>query len=364
VTNQPGDLISMDEPTTPGIGCDGTPCAEDGLVTDSQDQGQGNTIGVPSDNLPLPPGNIQDGLDDGKIESTTRASDDAEDFVHIDINHQSRRSSSAAGFDTEAVPQPVVAATDTVSTVSHPGAHSTHEADGSQLVRYNMQLIHIPKQPRSRLSRLARAEVGQVQREGSQSPPAPPPGLFKPSGIAYLNREWVQLSGAPLPSTPSDLASDDEANAAGGHEQSRETHNPFDFVAGKDDSEESRKFPDSHLFPRFSEMKPSSSSGEPSAGSEWERQKRELKEKNDALDQLMAMEGLEEVKREFLRVKATIDEARKRKGWLKRQDLNLVLMGNPGTGMTRPMYLHKGKVGAWAIHPHAATNITSYFRRN
>lgn len=91
--------------------------------------------------------------------------------------------------------------------------------------------------------------------------------------------------------------------------------------------------PSSHLFPELKIKKYGRSGIESPAAAEWERQKRELKEKNKALDQLMAMDGLEEVKSEFLKIKATIDEARKRKGWIKRQDLNLVLMGNAGTGM-------------------------------
>jgi hypothetical protein len=69
-----------------------------------------------------------------------------------------------------------------------------------------------------------------------------------------------------------------------------------------------------HLFPKLKNKKSGGSGGESSAAAEWERQKRELGEKNKPLDRLMAMEGLEEVKREFLKVKATTDEARKRKG--------------------------------------------------
>jgi Holliday junction resolvasome RuvABC ATP-dependent DNA helicase subunit len=65
---------------------------------------------------------------------------------------------------------------------------------------------------------------------------------------------------------------------------------------------------------------------------EWERRKTEYGGKSRALDQLMSMVGLEEVKREFLAVKATIDAAKHRKGFLRRQDFNLTLSGNPGTG--------------------------------
>lgn len=65
---------------------------------------------------------------------------------------------------------------------------------------------------------------------------------------------------------------------------------------------------------------------------EWERRKKELGEKSLAIDQLMAMVGLEQVKSEFLAVKSTIDAAKNRRGMLRRQEFNLALIGNPGTG--------------------------------
>ncbi|KAK3393966.1 P-loop containing nucleoside triphosphate hydrolase protein, partial [Podospora didyma] len=68
------------------------------------------------------------------------------------------------------------------------------------------------------------------------------------------------------------------------------------------------------------------------AEQEWVRQKKELGDKNAALDRLMGMVGLEEVKLEFLKIKALIEAARDRKGRLRRDDLNLVLLGNAGTG--------------------------------
>jgi DNA replication protein DnaC len=52
-----------------------------------------------------------------------------------------------------------------------------------------------------------------------------------------------------------------------------------------------------------------------------------------AYGRLMAMEGLEEVKADFARIKTMIEESRRREGQLRRQDLNLVLTGNPGTGL-------------------------------
>lgn len=84
---------------------------------------------------------------------------------------------------------------------------------------------------------------------------------------------------------------------------------------------------------------------------EWERQRRELGERSKALDQLMSMVGLEEVKREFLNIKATIAAAKQRKGKLRAQDPNLVLVGNAGTGKRTVAGLYRtflGECGVWA----------------
>ena len=69
------------------------------------------------------------------------------------------------------------------------------------------------------------------------------------------------------------------------------------------------------------------------AEEEWARRKA-LGEKSEVLDKIMLMIGLEDFKMEFLTIKATIEAARQRRGQLRRKDLNLVLMGNPGTGKT------------------------------
>lgn len=68
------------------------------------------------------------------------------------------------------------------------------------------------------------------------------------------------------------------------------------------------------------------------AKEDWMRQKEKLGEKNEALDKVMEMVGLESSKMAFLEIKAMIDASRSRQGKLRRQDLNLVLVGNPGTG--------------------------------
>lgn len=121
-------------------------------------------------------------------------------------------------------------------------------------------------------------------------------------------------------------------------------HNPFEDASDSDDSDTgssstlsgtSRKRPNRpnmHLLPRKLDDTGDSEATSP-AEKEWERQKQEFKLKIKSLDQVMSLVGVEEAKAEFLKVKATVEAARHRKGRLRRQGLNLALMGNPGTGM-------------------------------
>lgn len=65
---------------------------------------------------------------------------------------------------------------------------------------------------------------------------------------------------------------------------------------------------------------------------EWARQKRVENASNDAIDNLMAMTGLEGVKAQFLKIKTKIETA-KRQGTNLRQDrFGITMLGNPGTG--------------------------------
>ncbi|KAL2257139.1 hypothetical protein VTK26DRAFT_605 [Humicola hyalothermophila] len=88
---------------------------------------------------------------------------------------------------------------------------------------------------------------------------------------------------------------------------------------------------------------------------EWERRKSELGEKSKALDKLMSMVGLEEVKQAFLAIKSAIATAKQRKGRLRRQDLNLALMGNLGTGKRTLAPIYRDlltECGVWSGTPY------------
>ncbi|TVY43119.1 NFX1-type zinc finger-containing protein [Lachnellula subtilissima] len=67
---------------------------------------------------------------------------------------------------------------------------------------------------------------------------------------------------------------------------------------------------------------------------EWQRQKDQLNAVNPAIDEIMDMIGLEEVKSQVLRIKAKVDTSIRQSTDLKKERFGLVLLGNPGTGKT------------------------------
>ncbi|KAK5655532.1 hypothetical protein OQA88_5463 [Cercophora sp. LCS_1] len=225
--------------------------------------------------------------------------------------------------------------------------------------------------------------VGESQEQGSTANGMPPNSLTVSitSGLAAGGRcrssSWPPLKPAnePLPTDnealkarilalrlPGDREPDDEASdkeeeeeekneddnnsGDGGNQEEEEEeepkkYNPFDSESESEtdsDTSDDTKAEKGDGGPK-EEERSKTSNGQKQEGkekspaeAEWARQKKELGDESEALDKLMAMVGLEEVKWEFLKVKATIEAARRRKGVLRRQDLNLVLLGNPGTG--------------------------------
>ncbi|KAH0828788.1 P-loop containing nucleoside triphosphate hydrolase protein [Lanmaoa asiatica] len=70
------------------------------------------------------------------------------------------------------------------------------------------------------------------------------------------------------------------------------------------------------------------------ARDKWENQKRVDGVQNDAIDKIMDMTGLEQVKEQILRIKDSLDTMRRQGVPINKERLNLVLLGNPGTGKT------------------------------
>ena len=69
-----------------------------------------------------------------------------------------------------------------------------------------------------------------------------------------------------------------------------------------------------------------------SARDEWEHQKVFEGAKNEALDSLMGMVGLEDVKDKFLSIKSRVDTAVRQNVDMKDERFGAALLGNPGTG--------------------------------
>lgn len=71
---------------------------------------------------------------------------------------------------------------------------------------------------------------------------------------------------------------------------------------------------------------------------EWLRQKKEEDQKNEHLDSLMSMVGLEPVKARFLEVKERVAAAKRWGEDMKDVKLDLVICGQEGTGTLRPQF--------------------------
>ncbi|KAK2464129.1 hypothetical protein APHAL10511_003877, partial [Amanita phalloides] len=66
----------------------------------------------------------------------------------------------------------------------------------------------------------------------------------------------------------------------------------------------------------------------------WKRQKAIEGARNDGIDGIMDMTGLESVKEQLLRIKSKIDTAQRQNASVKGERYNIVFLGNPGTGKT------------------------------
>lgn len=69
-----------------------------------------------------------------------------------------------------------------------------------------------------------------------------------------------------------------------------------------------------------------------SAQMDWERRKKVEGASNDSIDGIMELIGLEDVKKQVLRIYAKIELAKRQGTSLRDERLNIVLLGNPGTG--------------------------------
>lgn len=64
----------------------------------------------------------------------------------------------------------------------------------------------------------------------------------------------------------------------------------------------------------------------------WENRKRDDGVQNDTIGKIMDMTGLEQVKEQILRIKGSLDTMHRQGVPIDKERINLVLLGNPGTG--------------------------------
>ncbi|CAG8959271.1 hypothetical protein HYFRA_00012629 [Hymenoscyphus fraxineus] len=88
-----------------------------------------------------------------------------------------------------------------------------------------------------------------------------------------------------------------------------------------------------------------------SAKTEWQRQKDQDNASNEAIDAIMDMIGLEDVKSQVLRIKAKVETAIRQGTDLKKERLGLVLLGNPGTGKTTVARLYAKVLSSLQVLP-------------
>lgn len=142
---------------------------------------------------------------------------------------------------------------------------------------------------------------------------SPPPG---PEDLEPSKEAPVQVEPAPVPS-PSRPASPGLPVAR----SSRTSRAPSPVPSPPKSPEP--------VYPPFNnpfEHKP------PEAAREWERRKQEHGETSDVIDELMRLEGLEDVKNQFLDIKSKVDLCNEQGRDLKHERFHIVFQGNPGTG--------------------------------
>ena len=103
------------------------------------------------------------------------------------------------------------------------------------------------------------------------------------------------------------------------------------------------------------------------AKEEWERQKSLDGAVNPPIDTIMAMTGLEDVKKQVLRIKSKVDTSTRQGTDLKGERFNIAMLGNPGTGMTQyrlamqdTNFYHKAKLQLHGTMRNFSPQSTSF----
>ncbi|KAL8734543.1 MAG: hypothetical protein Q9166_001443 [cf. Caloplaca sp. 2 TL-2023] len=92
---------------------------------------------------------------------------------------------------------------------------------------------------------------------------------------------------------------------------------------------------------------------------DWQHQKEVEHAANEAIDEIMDLVGLEDVKSQVLRIKAKIDTSKRQQSDLKKERFNAAFLGNPGTGKTTVARLYARVLTSLEVLPGVAFVETS-----
>ncbi|KAL8800714.1 MAG: hypothetical protein Q9182_004986 [Xanthomendoza sp. 2 TL-2023] len=87
---------------------------------------------------------------------------------------------------------------------------------------------------------------------------------------------------------------------------------------------------------------------------DWQHQKSFENAANDAIDEIMDLVGLEDVKAQVLRIKAKIDTTKRQNSDVKKERFNAAFLGNPGTGKTTVARLYARVLTSLEVLPGVA----------
>ncbi|KAL8678753.1 MAG: hypothetical protein Q9186_004904 [Xanthomendoza sp. 1 TL-2023] len=87
---------------------------------------------------------------------------------------------------------------------------------------------------------------------------------------------------------------------------------------------------------------------------DWQQQKSVENASNEAIDKIMDLVGLEDVKAQVLRIKAKIDTSKRQNSDVKKERFNAAFLGNPGTGKTTVARLYAQVLTSLEVLPGVA----------